>query len=148
MAAPFPSLLLRLFSPPCHVEEGRSKGEGSRAAMQSRAEQVGRQRDDHQQPRSALACHVLLDADAKHTQYHTGPTSLPLRRSLHLLLITTFPFPLSHDATHRNEEGVACRWRRTWAAGDDGDEHEQSGCCCCCCVSSVHWHMHWARQCS
>ena len=20
--------------------------------------------------------------------------------------------------------GVACRWRRTWAAGDDGDEHE------------------------
>ena len=32
---------------------------------------------------------------------------------------------------------VACRWRRTWAAGDDGDEHEQSGCCCCCCVSST-----------
>ena len=42
---------------------------------------MGRQWDEHHQPRSALACHVLLDADAKHTQYHTSPTSLPPRRS-------------------------------------------------------------------
>ena len=51
------------------------EGEQGGRKQSSHAQQVGRQRDDHHQPRSALACHVLLDADAKHTQYHTGPTS-------------------------------------------------------------------------
>jgi len=65
------------------------------AAMHSR--RVGRQWDDHHQPRSALACHVLLDADAKHTQYHTGPTSHPP------LLFHSISLPsLPHDATHRH----------------------------------------------
>ena len=155
------------------------KGEQGGRKQSSYAEQawagMGRQWDEHHQPRSALACHVLLDADAKHTQYHTSPTSLPPRRPLHLLLITAFPFPLSLTMRHtttkkvsappcsrasthaiaamgrwcgvgrgsnrREEEEeaqhlthshmyhlllvcacVACRWRRTWAAG--GDERE------------------------
>ena len=55
------------------------KGEQGGRKQSSYAEQawagMGRQWDEHHQPRSALACHVLLDADAKHTQYHTGPTS-------------------------------------------------------------------------
>ena len=67
---------------------------------------MGRQWDEHHQPRSALACHVLLDADAKHTQYHTSPTSLPPRRPLHLL-ITAFPFPLSLSLPHTTTKQVS-----------------------------------------
>ena len=81
------------------------EGEQGGRKQSSYAEQawagMGRQWDEHHQPRSALACHVLLDADAKHTQYHTSPTSLPPRRSPpHLLLITPFPFPLSLSRCH------------------------------------------------
>ena len=89
------------------------KGEQGGRKQSSYAEQawagMGRQWDEHHQPRSALACHVLLDADAKHTQYHTSPTSLPPRRSPPISS-SSHHFPslsLSHDATqhHRTEEG-------------------------------------------
>ena len=66
-----------------------------RAAMHSR--RVGRQWDDHHQPRSALACHVLLDADAKHTQCHTSPTSHP-PPLFHSIYLPSLP----HDASHRS----------------------------------------------
>ena len=98
MADPFSLFLSQSFSPPYHVEERESRGK--EAEQPCRAARRAEQRDDHHQPRSALACHVLLDADAKHTQYHTSPTSLPPRRPLHLLLITAFPFPLSLTMPH------------------------------------------------
>ena len=92
---PLPLLLLFTTTISCGGE-----GEQGGRKQSSHAQQVGRQRDDHHQPRSALACHVLLDAAAKHTQYHTSPTSLPPRHPLHLLLITAFPFPLSLTMRH------------------------------------------------
>ena len=73
MADPFSLFLSQSFSPPYHVEERESRGK--EAEQPCRAARRAEQRDDHHQPRSALACHVLLDADPKHTQYHTGPTS-------------------------------------------------------------------------
>ena len=95
MADPFSLFLSQSFSPPYHVEERESRGK--EAEQPCRAARRAEQRDDHHQPRSALACHVLLDADAKHTQYHTGPTSHPP------LLFHSISLPsLPHDATHRH----------------------------------------------
>ena len=105
MADPFSLFLSQSFSPPYHVEERESRGK--EAEQPCRAARRAEQRDDHHQPRSALACHVLLDAAAKHTQYHTSPTSLPPRHPLHLLLITAFPFPLSLTMRHTTTKKVS-----------------------------------------
>ena len=69
MAAPSPSLLPFIF----FTTTTSCGGEGGQPCTAG----VGRPWDDHRQPCSALACHVLLGADAKHTQYHTSPTSHP-----------------------------------------------------------------------
>ena len=89
MAAPSPSLLPFIF----FTTTTSCGGEGGQPCTAG----VGRPWDDHRQPCSALACHVLLGADAKHTQYHTSPTSHPppLFHSISL------PYP-PHDATHHH----------------------------------------------
>ena len=119
MADPFSLFLSQSFSPPYHVEERESRGK--EAEQPCRAARRAEQRDDHHQPRSALACHVLLDADAKHTQYHTSPTSLPPRHPLHLL-ITAFPFPLSRcDTTTKKVSAPPCSRASTHAMAAMGD---------------------------
>ena len=120
MADPFSLFLSQSFSPPYHVEERESRGK--EAEQPCRAARRAEQRDDHHQPRSALACHVLLDAAAKHTQYHTGPPSPP-RCPLHLL-ITAFPFPLSLTMRHTTTKKVSaplCSRASTHAMAAMGD---------------------------
>ena len=116
---PLPLSLFFFSPPPYHVEERESRGK--EAEQPCRAARRAEQRDDHHQPRSALACHVLLDAAAKHTQYHTSPTSLPPRHPLHLL-ITAFPFPLSRcDTTTKKVSAPPCSRASAHAMAAMGD---------------------------
>ena len=86
---------LLLFSPPHHVEERESKGEGSRAVMQSRHGQAwagsGMSITNLAVRWHAMCCWMRMQSTRSTTQVRL----LPPRRPLHLLLITAFPFPLS-----------------------------------------------------
>ena len=112
MADPFSLFLSQSFSPPYHVEERESRGK--EAEQPCRAARRAEQRDDHHQPRSALACHVLLDADAKHTQYHTGPpspTSTSSPSPHHSISLPSLP----HDATPQRRSAPPCSRASTHA---------------------------------
>ena len=69
----------------------------------------------------AMCCWMLIQS----TRSTTLARLLPPRRPLHLLLITAFPFPLSHDATHRNEEGECITVQQSQSAC-----HGSNGRCC------------------
>ena len=93
---------LLLFSPPHHVEERESKGEGSRAVMQSRHGQAwagsGMSITNLAVRWHAMCCWMRMQSTRSTTPVrHLSHLDAP---PPHLLLITPFPFPLSLSRCH------------------------------------------------